>query len=147
MYHGISQVSQERDQAADEIRKNPGQENIQPQYFEEENHLKLNTELQARVISEQDTAMADFVQTHRAQLFVHPQDADQFALLEDRTLWDENKAPTGSVIQDIVPTRGSLVIFDSVLLPHQVERIVRGRRVALAGWFHEPTQAIPSFEA
>lgn len=42
--------------------------------------------------------------------------------------------PEGSHIVDNVPARGSLVAFDSVLLPHQVETILKGSRVTLAGW-------------
>mgnify|MGYP005846509689 CR=1 FL=1 len=76
-------------------------------------------------------------------LFLRPQDAQQFALLEDRTAWDNGKIPEGSTVEDIAPLRGSLVVFDSVTLPHQVETIQQGRRVALAGWFHEETQPFP----
>jgi hypothetical protein len=80
-------------------------------------------------------------------LFLNPQDAGAFALIEDRKLWDQGGDPSFSEVNDIVPTRGSLVIFDSILLPHQVEVVQQGERVALAGWFHERTQAAPLFQA
>ena len=80
-------------------------------------------------------------------LFVNSQYAKQFTLLEDRTMWetknDGENHPLGSYVEDIVPLRGSLVVFDSVTVPHQVEIIKNGTRVALAGWFHEATQSFP----
>jgi hypothetical protein len=76
-------------------------------------------------------------------LFTSPTIAMQFILLEDRPGWDAGKDPQGSAVTDIVPTRGSLVLFDSVSVPHQVEVIKEGTRVALAGWFHEETQSFP----
>jgi hypothetical protein len=76
-------------------------------------------------------------------LFLRTEDARQFTLIEDRAAWDEGRDPRGSVVEDISPVRGSLVIFDSVSVPHQVEEIRKGRRVALAGWFHEETQQFP----
>lgn len=76
-------------------------------------------------------------------LFIDSRVARQFSLLEDRKDWDEGKDPDGSEIVDIVPERGSLVVFDSVKLPHQVQLIHSGTRLALAGWFHEKTQEFP----
>lgn len=76
-------------------------------------------------------------------LFLRTRDARQFNLLEDRAAWDAGKDPAGSHVEDISPVRGSLVVFDSVLVPHQVQAIIKGRRVALAGWFHETTQKFP----
>ena len=76
-------------------------------------------------------------------LFLDPKYAQQFALIENRPAWDEGFLPEGTVAEDVLPKRGSLVIFDSVTLPHQVELIKKGKRVALAGWFHEATQAFP----
>jgi hypothetical protein len=76
-------------------------------------------------------------------LFLHPQHAQQFSPLEDRFAWDNGQVPRGSETVDIVPLRGSLVVFDSVQLPHQVEMIQSGTRLALAGWFHEKTQEFP----
>jgi hypothetical protein len=76
-------------------------------------------------------------------LFLQQQHARAFAPLEDRRAWDNGEAPEGSEAIDIVPLRGSLVVFDSVQLPHQVEIIESGTRQALAGWFHEKTQEFP----
>ena len=80
----------------------------------------------------------------QCSLFVSSDAARQFTLLEDRVSWDEGKDPDGSVPVDVVPLRGSLVVFDSVTLPHQVEVIKAGTRVALAGWFHEERQPFPA---
>lgn len=77
-------------------------------------------------------------------LFLRHEDAQRFSLLEDRAAWDYGADPDGSIVEDIAPLRGSLVVFDSVTLPHQVETIKSGRRVALAGWFHEETQSFPA---
>jgi hypothetical protein len=80
----------------------------------------------------------------QCSLFVSSDAAKEFSLLEDRQSWDEGKEPSGTVPLDIVPLRGSLVVFDSVTLPHQVEVIKAGTRIALAGWFHEETQPFPT---
>ena len=100
-----------------------------------------------------DMSVVDFIASWSARdaaaessstmLFLHPETARSFTLIEDRVAWDAGQAPLGSVIEDINPERGSLVIFDSVALPHQVEEIRQGHRIALAGWFHEETQGIP----
>ena len=45
--------------------------------------------------------------------------------------------------EDVTPRAGTLVVFDSVSLPHQVQPITgQRRRVAATGWFHEE-QSIP----
>lgn len=49
--------------------------------------------------------------------------------------------------QEVAPIGGRLVIFDSVLLPHEVLTTLKGDRVALAGWFHEQTQVFPEWLA
>ena len=42
---------------------------------------------------------------------------------------------------DIVPTAGTLVLFDSVSLPHLVREVTSSRqRIAATGWFHEDSQ-------
>ena len=76
-------------------------------------------------------------------LFLDPLFARDFTALEDRSAWDDGKEPRGSEAVDILPQRGSLVVFDSVKLPHQVQLINDGTRLALAGWFHERTQEFP----
>mmetsp|Transcript_20784 Transcript_20784/g.45083 ORF Transcript_20784/g.45083 Transcript_20784/m.45083 type:complete len:152 (-) Transcript_20784:544-999(-) len=100
--------------------------------------------------------VADFVQ-HRAKLesilppkedeslpslFLQSSHAQQFTLLEDRDGWSRGEIPAGTVAEDFVPTRGTLVVFDSVTLPHEVTAVITGRRAALAGWFHEETQPL-----
>lgn len=85
---------------------------------------------------------ADSAQKGRL-LFTSPTIAMQFILLEDRSGWSAGRDPQGSAVADTVPLRGSLVLFDSVSVPHQVEVIKEGTRVALAGWFHEETQSFP----
>ena len=50
--------------------------------------------------------------------------------------------------QDVVevsPRGGTLVLFDSVCVPHCVRPVVDGERVALAGWFHEDQQSWPAW--
>lgn len=79
----------------------------------------------------------------RPTLFLTSDQASQFALLEDRMAWDAGHVPTGSIVRDVAPVRASLVVFDSVLVPHQVETVTNGTRVALAGWLHEETQPFP----
>mmetsp|Transcript_322 Transcript_322/g.1128 ORF Transcript_322/g.1128 Transcript_322/m.1128 type:complete len:226 (-) Transcript_322:114-791(-) len=48
---------------------------------------------------------------------------------------------------DILPVGGTLVLFDSVTLPHQVLEVTARRpRLATTGWFHEDSQLfIPPF--
>lgn len=93
----------------------------------------------------QGSSVADFLKgwTRKSGLFLDPLEASRFVLLEDREEWDAGKLPAGAYIQDVSPVRGSLVIFDSVLVPHQVEPVLKGNRIALAGWFHEETQRFP----
>ena len=43
--------------------------------------------------------------------------------------------------QDVEPVAGTLVVFDSVSMPHQVQQVTGARqRVAATGWFHEESQ-------
>lgn len=76
-------------------------------------------------------------------LFIDSTYANGFRLLEDRESWTHG-TPPGSIISDITPKRGSLVMFDSVSVPHEVLKVEKGTRAALAGWFHEETQQFPS---
>ncbi len=41
---------------------------------------------------------------------------------------------------DIDAVGGTLVLFDSVCVPHRVLPVTAGHRLALGGWFHEPSQ-------
>jgi hypothetical protein len=105
----------------------------------------LNDAVQGMTTAEfiQAWAKEDSTSDDLCTLFVSSENARRFALLEDRSAWDAGQDPRGSTVVDIVPQRGSLVIFDSVTVPHQVELIKDGTRVALAGWFHEATQEFP----
>ena len=52
--------------------------------------------------------------------------------------------PPGETSRDILPTGGSLVVFDSVCVPHEVLAVTASRpRVAATGWFHEELPGIP----
>lgn len=76
-------------------------------------------------------------------LFIKQEYAKDFRLIEDRESW-ENGPPQGSTTIDITPARGSLVLFDSVSVPHEVLKVERNTRSAIAGWFHEETQQFPT---
>jgi hypothetical protein len=48
----------------------------------------------------------------------------------------------GMTLVDIVPKKaGTLVLFDSVALPHLVQEVTGTRQqIAVTGWFHEDSQ-------
>jgi hypothetical protein len=46
---------------------------------------------------------------------------------------------------DVLPTGGTLILFDSVAVPHEVLPTTRGERLAIAGWFHEAQQPCPDW--
>lgn len=78
--------------------------------------------------------------------------APVLALLEDLALQpesDQMDALSDTMIRcsvrDTSPRGGSLVVFDSVCVPHEVRTTVSGQRVALAGWFHEEVQSFPDW--
>lgn len=62
-----------------------------------------------------------------------------FAGVEDHNL------VVGTEIVDVKPIGGTLVLFDSVVLPHEVLPTKHGERIAMAGWFHEPVQEFPDW--
>lgn len=45
----------------------------------------------------------------------------------------------------VLPRGGTLLLFDSVALPHEVLPVLKGERIALAGWFHEDQQLFPEW--
>ena len=48
-----------------------------------------------------------------------------------------------SSTMDVVPSAGTLVLFDSVSLPHQVQPVTGKRqRIAATGWYHEESQFV-----
>lgn len=57
----------------------------------------------------------------------------------------EERRAHGTAMVDVNPSGGTLVLFDSVAVPHEVLPVVRGERLALAGWFHEVQQEWPSW--
>jgi hypothetical protein len=62
----------------------------------------------------------------------------------DKTLADTSKHNrAGETVVDVPPTGGTLVMFDSVTLPHQVMATLTRERWATSGWFHEAQQEIP----
>jgi len=95
--------------------------------------------LQARVKADADSSKP----SNDLRLFISSTIASQFFLLEDRSAWEAGSDPEGAVATNIAPLRGLLVMFDSVSVPHQVEVVKQGTRIALAGWFHEVTQPFP----
>ena len=60
----------------------------------------------------------------------------------------ENPAPSSRAVEesstmDVVPSAGTLVLFDSVSLPHQVQPVTGERqRIAATGWYHEDSQFV-----
>ena len=68
--------------------------------------------------------------------------ASKFYKIEEYEKWKMDSPPSGSTTMDFLPVAGSLILFDSVSLPHQVQEVLAGSRIALAGWFHE-RQAVP----
>jgi len=56
-----------------------------------------------------------------------------FYRIEEIEKWRTDEMPSGSTVQDFLPTSGTLVLFDSVSLPHQVQVTSKGQRLALAG--------------
>jgi Rps23 Pro-64 3,4-dihydroxylase Tpa1-like proline 4-hydroxylase len=60
----------------------------------------------------------------------------------DDTIID-NDNNSGMTVVDILPTGGTLVLFDSVTLPHLVQEVTGSRqRIAATGWFHEDSQFV-----
>lgn len=53
------------------------------------------------------------------------------------------KSDPGETVKDVPPIGGTLVMFDSVTLPHEVMATIERDRWAASGWFHEKIQPIP----
>ncbi|KAJ1636701.1 hypothetical protein T492DRAFT_957853 [Pavlovales sp. CCMP2436] len=51
----------------------------------------------------------------------------------------------GQLYTDITPAGGTLALFDSVAVPHEVLPTTSGQRYAMAGWFHEAQQPFPTW--
>ena len=83
----------------------------------------------------------------------------QFSLIENYASWIEDERgqenggkslpPINTVSEELLPKGGTLCLFDSVSLPHEVLRTLQGERLAIAGWFHEivkPPKNLPSLK-
>ncbi len=56
---------------------------------------------------------------------------------------DRRHLNSGETIIDVTPAAGTLVLFDSVTLPHLVREVTGTRqRIAATGWFHEDSQFV-----
>mmetsp|Transcript_6725 Transcript_6725/g.9651 ORF Transcript_6725/g.9651 Transcript_6725/m.9651 type:complete len:403 (+) Transcript_6725:100-1308(+) len=92
-------------------------------------------------------SMTDFIKAQSKikgqNIFIGQEFTTGFRLIEDRDTWVDGAFPPGTVTEDIPPVRGSIVMFDSVTVPHEVRVVKEGTRAAVAGWFHEETQPIP----
>jgi len=63
------------------------------------------------------------------------------ASTEDKTVLASLPPLYEKVVLDIVPEAGTLVLFDSVTVPHLVKEVTGKRqRIAATGWFHEDSQ-------
>ena len=71
--------------------------------------------------------------------------AARFSRIEDIPAWERGENPAGTVSFVTPPTGRSLVLFDSVCLPHEVMLTMKGNRLALAGWMHESQQDVPKW--
>ena len=58
---------------------------------------------------------------------------------------DATGPPDGAYEASVAPLGGTLLLFDSVAVPHEVLATTAGERWAMAGWFHEPQQEVPSW--
>lgn len=70
----------------------------------------------------------------------------KFSLIENYASWTEDdndkkdsrsRAPQGTVSSELLPKGGTLCMFDSASVPHEVLHTLHGQRLAIAGWFHE----------
>jgi len=116
---GKDQVNAEKDKSAEEIKKNPGQENIQPQYFEVPNTLKLNAEIQAKVVTEQDAAMADFVDMPMPEEVRTVADLDMAPTLEKSLLQPREQTQQAALKRD---TEKQAAIADSEAQVEQMNK-------------------------
>ena len=63
-------------------------------------------------------------------------------LLPGVVVGEEDDRP-GELVRDVAPIGGTLVVFDSVALPHEVLPSTTRERWAASGWFHESQQPEP----
>ena len=53
--------------------------------------------------------------------------------------------PLGMSEALVPPLGGTLLLFDSVSVPHEVLATTKGVRWAMAGWLHEESQGVPEW--
>ena len=73
--------------------------------------------------------------------YVEPPKSKLTELVSSQGAANNHKGIEG--VLDISPTGGTLVLFDSVALPHEVLATLERDRWAISGWFHEAQQEIP----
>jgi len=62
---------------------------------------------------------------------------------DDTAIDNYNMGRMTTTVLDILPTAGTLVLFDSVTMPHLVQEVTGSRqRIAATGWFHEDSQFV-----
>ena len=71
--------------------------------------------------------------------------SNRFLRIEDIPAWERGEEPAGSTPHITSPKGCSLVLFDSVCLPHEVMETLEGERLVLAGWMHEKQQPVPQW--
>jgi hypothetical protein len=71
--------------------------------------------------------------------------SSRFLRIEDIPAWERGEEPAGSDPHVTSPEGCSLVLFDSVCLPHEVMETLEGERLVLAGWMHEAQQPVPQW--
>uniref|UniRef100_A0A7S1C241 Prolyl 4-hydroxylase alpha subunit Fe(2+) 2OG dioxygenase domain-containing protein n=1 Tax=Corethron hystrix TaxID=216773 RepID=A0A7S1C241_9STRA len=91
--------------------------------------------------SDKNLEPTDFARALASQLSTSDH-RKRFIGLEDIHIMDD---PSMINIVDIVPIGGTLVMFDSVTVPHEVLEVHAGVRLAIAGWFHEKQQEFPDW--
>mmetsp|Transcript_17514 Transcript_17514/g.37891 ORF Transcript_17514/g.37891 Transcript_17514/m.37891 type:complete len:551 (+) Transcript_17514:104-1756(+) len=113
--------------------------------------------------SETNLEPADFAQALAAQLF-SSFEYNETNLLDYHDGHDQSKngeslqsrfvgtedihilnQPSMMTVVDVIPAGGTLVLFDSVAVPHEVLGVKGGERLAIAGWFHERQQDFPDW--
>ena len=65
--------------------------------------------------------------------------------VRDRAAYRSVEARDDDAVRVPCAPAGTLVLFDSVAVPHEVPPTETGERVACAGWFHEPQQQPPDW--
>lgn len=79
---GKSEVATEQQNTTNDIKNNPGQENIQPLYFEEEKPVVVNAEPQATAVTLPDQNMQDFADLPLPESVRKQVDMDMAATME-----------------------------------------------------------------